>query len=211
MYAYLRIAALSAVAAVGLSACATPYGYGPYGGVSVGVGNGYYGSSYGYGSNYGYGYGYPAGYGYSRYGYAPYWGWHNNYYYPGTGYYVYDSYRRPHRWTDAQRRYWSDRRQRARTSSTASQPVVIRDNWNDFSRQRDFRRDRPVVSKNRVQRSVERPARAERVNRSVQVERSRPVRVERTRTERQESASARAERRNERASRSNGRRTNLDD
>ena len=66
-------------------------------------------SGYGYGAGYGAGYpgyGYGAGYPGYGYGYAPYWGWYDDFYYPGTGYYVYDSYRRPHRWTDAQRRYW---------------------------------------------------------------------------------------------------------
>ena len=201
MYASrLRIAALGAVAATGLSACTTPYGYGgygPYSGVSVGVSSGYYGSNYGYGygGRYpGYGYGYGAGYPGYGYGYSPYWGWANNYYYPGTGYYVYDIYRRPHRWTDAQRRYWTDRRQRALSSGTTSQPVTIRENWNDF------RRDRTTVRRDPVQRSIERQSRIERA--------SRPARVERTRVERQERASARAERRSERASRSNGRRGN---
>ena len=79
---------------LGLSACTTPYGYS---GVSVGVGNGGYGG-YGY-DGYGYGgyggYGYP-GYGdYGGYGYPSYWGWYDNYYYPGTGYYVYRRDRRP--------------------------------------------------------------------------------------------------------------------
>src|SRR5687767_10969769 len=103
MFAYpLRAAALTVAAAIGLSACTTPYGYG-YSGVSVGYGSGY--SPY-----YGYGYGYPR-YGYSRlgYGYSPYWGWYDSFYYPGTGYYVYDRYRRPHRWSDSHRRYWTDR------------------------------------------------------------------------------------------------------
>ena len=57
-------------------------GYGPYGG--YGAYPGYYG-----------------GLGY---------GWYDNYYYPGTGIYVYDSYRRPHMWNDRQRSYWSNHR-----------------------------------------------------------------------------------------------------
>ena len=149
MYAYpLRAAALALTAAVGLSACTTPYGYG---GVSVGAGSGYYdpyydGYGYGYGAGYpgydygyGYGAGYPGyGYGYPGYGlgYAPYWGWYDNFYYPGTGYYVYDIYRKPHRWTDAQRHYWTQRRNKALSSSTKSNKVVIRDNWDDFKRDR---------------------------------------------------------------------------
>src|SRR3546814_6614847 len=43
-------------------------------------------------------------------GYAPsYYGWYGDYYYPGTGVYVYDRYRRPHRWSSSQQRYWSRR------------------------------------------------------------------------------------------------------
>ena len=44
-----------------------------------------------------------------RYGYgSPYYGWYGDYYYPGTGYYVYDSYRRPYAMTTTQRQYWSN-------------------------------------------------------------------------------------------------------
>lgn len=184
MYAYrFRAAAIAVLATLGLSACVTPYGYG---GVSVGGGNGYYGSDYGYGygggyPGYGYGGGYP-GYGYSAgypgygLGYAPYWGWYDDFYYPGTGYYVYDAYRQPHRWTDAQRRYWSDRRERASQTTSAGQQVVIRENWNDFSRKP------AAVRPTRVNRSVERPNRVERSTRPARVERSveRPARVERS-------------------------------
>src|SRR5262245_36673465 len=189
MFAYhLRAAALAA-AAITLSGC----GYnGLYGG--VGVGSGYYGSQYGYGYSAGYpdyGYGYGLGYGFD-----PYWGWNDGFYYPGSGYYVYDSYRRPFRWTDAQRRYWTIRRERALATGTTSQPVVIRDNWRDFSR------DRSTMRANRIERSVSRPVR---VQRSVE----RPTRVER-RTVRAERSSVREQRRSEareeRTSRSNGRR-----
>ncbi len=199
MYASrLRIAALAAVAAAGLAACTTPYGYG---GVSVGAGSGYYGSNYGYGygGGYpGYGYGYDAGYPGYGLGYAPYWGWNDNFYYPGTGYYVYDIYRRPHRWSDAQRRYWRERLERARRSD--GQRVVIRDNWDDF------RRDRSTVRPNRVDRDNDRGVRVERSGRPVRVERGdRPERVDRgiVRTERSSTAATRAERRSEaRAARS---------
>ena len=125
----------SSRAGIGLSACTTPYGYN---GVSVGVGNGgyyddYYGG-YGYGGYPRYGYGYGAGYPAMATAMAqPYWGWYDDFYYPGTGYYVYDRYRRPHRWTDAQRRYWEARRERA-VAQHYSKPVVIRENWNDFKR-----------------------------------------------------------------------------
>ena len=160
MYAFpLRAAAVALAAAAGLSACTTPYGYG---GVSMGVGNGYYDSSYGgYGYGYpGYGYGYPASYGYSPYG------WYDDYYYPGTGYYVYDSYRRPHRWTDAQRRYWTVRRQQAVSSTSTTRPI-IRENWDGFRRER-------AVRSNRTEQSVSRssPVRIERSSHPARTERS---------------------------------------
>jgi len=105
--ARLKLAAVALVAGVSLAGCAydmygDPYGYGyaPYGGVSVGVGyGGGYGGYYG-----GYGYGYPYGYGYDPFG------WYGDYYYPGTGIYVYDSYRNRHEWSGDQRRYWENRR-----------------------------------------------------------------------------------------------------
>src|SRR5688500_13867862 len=85
MFAFpLRTAALTVAAAIGLSACATPYGYG---GVSVGSGYGYgYGGGYNdyYDPYYSYGYNDP------RYSRSSYYGWNDGFYYPGTGYYVYD-------------------------------------------------------------------------------------------------------------------------
>lgn len=162
MFAFpLRAAALAA-AAIGLSGCAYN---GLYSGLSVGYGSGY--SPYGYDYGYGYpGYGYSGlGYGYG-YGFDPYWGWNDGFYYPGTGYYVYDSYRRPYRWTDAQRRYWTIRRQRALSTSTTQKQVVIRDNWDDF------KRSRTTIRTNRSDRSVSRPVRIERSSRPTKVERS---------------------------------------
>jgi len=132
----LKTAALAIAAGVGLSGCA----YGPYGGLGVGVGygdgygygdpyygNGYYGNGYyGGGSPYGYaGYGSPYGYGYG----SPYYGWYDGFYYPGTGYYVYDQYRNRTRWSDAQRRYWERRRGTATTTGGVA-PVI--ENWADF-------------------------------------------------------------------------------
>ena len=117
----LRSAILVLSASVGLAGCAGMYGS-PYGtGVSVGYGNGYdpyYSSGYydRYGRPiYGSGYGaydrygrpiYGSGYGY---GYQPYNGWYDGYYYPGTGYYVYDRAGRRERWSEAQKRYWESR------------------------------------------------------------------------------------------------------
>jgi len=132
-----RLALLAAAAAT-LGGCAD-YGYGSYSGLSVGLG---YGGGYGgYYSPYDYGYGYsPLGYGYSPFDYGgwsgdPYFGWYGGGYYPGTGVYVYDSYRRPHRWNDQQRRYWSQRQQSVTTTATTRnyQRPQFRENWSGFS------------------------------------------------------------------------------
>ena len=95
-----RLPALLLASTLGLSACA--YGYGDYGYASVGYGGGYcdpyYDDCYG-------------GYGGSHYG-DPWYGWYDDYYYPGWGIYVYDQWRRPHRWNDYHRSYWESRRHR---------------------------------------------------------------------------------------------------
>lgn len=154
-------------ATTGLGACTAydPYGYN---GVSVGVG---YGSPY---SSYGYGYGQPyygVGYGYPYYGGGygnPYYGWYDGYYYPGTGYYVYDRRGSRQRWSDQQRRFWESR----------GPGVTVQQNWSGYKsqgttspsvdtapRERTFRRQDPVSrpSANRGQsvrseRSIERAA-----------------------------------------------------
>jgi len=100
-----------AAASLGVVGCSS-YGTSRYG-VSAGY-DGYY-DDYGYGSSY-----YPA----SHYG------WNGGFYYPGTGYYVYDSGGRGHRWNDGQRRYWESRRDRRE----------VRANWSEF--RRDRREDR---------------------------------------------------------------------
>lgn len=92
----LRLAALALVGGISLGGCAYDTyggyggGYGPYSGVSLGVG---YGGGYGYGYDGGY-YGSP-------------FGWYDDFYYPGTGFYVYDSYRHPRRWNERERSYWT--------------------------------------------------------------------------------------------------------
>jgi len=180
MFAYpIRTVALTLCAAAGLSACTTgPYGYG---GVSVGVGNGYYDPYYG-GYGYGYGAGYP-GYGLG-YGLDPYWGWYDGFYYPGTGYYVYDRYRRPHRWTDTQRRYWEQRRERLRNSNR--ERIVIRDNWGDFANHID--------GGHRTQATVQSPSRTFRsTGRSSHVERKRTVQTERSSGRSERSSEARSD------------------
>lgn len=91
--------AMGLAGALALGGCAYDDGYG-YGGVSVGTG--YYGN----GGYYGDGYYGPTGY------YQPgfYNGWYDGFYYPGSGYYVYDRGGRRQRWNDGQRRYWEGRR-----------------------------------------------------------------------------------------------------
>jgi hypothetical protein len=127
----LRSAALAIAASVGLSACVYDDGYG-YGGLSVGYGNAGYCDPYWDDCYRGYGHGYGRSY-YSQ----PYWGWYNGFYYPGTGIYVYDSFRRPHRWNDRQSRYWIDR-QRSFRHVDRGDRREFRENW------RDFRQDRRV-------------------------------------------------------------------
>jgi hypothetical protein len=108
MIARLVRPALLLAATAALGACSS-YGYG---GSRVSVGY----SSGGY---------YP--YSYSRY---PYYGWYDGFYYPGTGYYIFDSYGRRHRWSDRHRHYWEGRRGGHRDS---------RDNWGGYRRDRDGR------------------------------------------------------------------------
>lgn len=88
----LRPLAATLIAATALTGCTTLFDDGYYGGVS----GGYY-------DGYDYDYDYRGGY-YDR-GYdSGYYGWYGDYYYPGTGYYVYDRGGRRHAWNEAQRR-----------------------------------------------------------------------------------------------------------
>ena len=138
-------------AGIGLSGCAT---YGQYGGLGVGIGYGsggygydpYYGGGY-YGGGYG-SYGYNSPYGYGGYGYgSPYYGWYDGFYYPGSGYYVYDSYRRPHVWSEAQKRYWTERRQQAEKVAKTNK-TVLKPNWDAFSQQQAQRRAQRIEQRN---------------------------------------------------------------
>lgn len=126
-FARFKLAALALVGGVSLAGCAydmygdpygNGYGYAPYGGVSVGVGYGGYG---------GYGYGYPY-YGYG-YGYDPF-GWYGDYYYPGTGIYVYDRHHNRHQWSDDQRRYWENRRSNWQSHHSGS--TSSGENWSGW-------------------------------------------------------------------------------
>lgn len=60
-------------------------------------------------------------------GYAsPHYGWYNDYYYPGAGYYVYERSGARLRWNGGQRRYWQARRPRGR----------VVENWSGYGRER---------------------------------------------------------------------------
>ena len=69
--------------------------------------DGYYGGGVGYGGGYydnaGYGYG-GYGYGPSSYGYG--YGWFDDYWYPGSGVFIYDRAGRRHDWRDSDRAHW---------------------------------------------------------------------------------------------------------
>jgi len=123
----LRTLGLALAAGIGLAGCTDGYGYS---GVSAGYGVAGYGGYGGYGYD---GFGYDGYYG-SGYGYAgafgsPYWGWYGDYYYPGTGSFVYDRYQRPFRWNDGQRAYWEGRRRDWRGDRGS-----VRNNWDGFGR-----------------------------------------------------------------------------
>jgi hypothetical protein len=84
--------------------------------VSVGYNAGYgYDDGY-YDDGYGYGYGSSAysvfadPYFSGRYGYTPTYGWYNNYFYPGTGAYVYDRRGQRYGYNNDQRRFWERNR-----------------------------------------------------------------------------------------------------
>lgn len=107
---------LVGAAAVALSGCAyggfgnglgVGIGYGsPYGGYGSYGYNPYYDPYFGYGSRYAYGY---SPYGYGMYG-SPYGGgWYNGYYYPGSGYYIYDRDRNRRRMSEAEEAFWRQR------------------------------------------------------------------------------------------------------
>ena len=195
-----RLAILALAAGVSLGGCA-------YGGLGMGYGSGGYGpyGSYGYdpyyggnGISYGIRYG-NNGYGYSPYGYSPYggygmpyYGWNNGYYYPGTGYYVYDSDRRPRVWSDAEKAYWTERLQQSLNSrgiTKVPNNSQMRAVWDDFRRQRTTSNDNVFV-----------PSTSSQTVRSQSVSSNRASRVERQNQNRVERSERRAERSADRAS-----------
>ena len=123
----IRGALIVLAASAGLAGCAN---LGPYGGVGVGSGYGGYGG-YGYDPYYA-GYGYGSGYGYNPYG------WYNGYYYPGSGYWVYDPDKNRRPLTDAERAYWNERikeyvrNKRGLEGTTAT--AAAKENWSGFAR-----------------------------------------------------------------------------
>ncbi len=167
-----RLVTLILAAGVSLGGCA--YG-GGLGGLSVGTSygdpygyGGRYGSPYDgqygygspYGSPYGYGgyrspYGHGGGFGYDPFNrYNPYYrspyysspfGWYGGYYYPGTGYYVYDRERRRRPLTEQLRQYWERQRaEAARTKSTGGSAMTqsrtrLEPNWSGFNRETETR------------------------------------------------------------------------
>lgn len=110
------------------------YNYGPYGG---------YGAYPGYYGGFGFGTPYYGGYGYG----SPYFGWYDSYYYPGTGYYVYDTYRRPHLMTTTQRQYWTRRSPALRTTTVST--TRIQPNWSGFNRRTSTVADRQAARQER--------------------------------------------------------------
>jgi hypothetical protein len=111
MLTFRATTVLILASATALAGCTT-YGSNGYGGASIGYGRGYYQQPY----------------------YAQsYYGWYDGYYYPGTGYYIYDRQGSRHRWNDRYRHYWEARRP----------PRDYRENWSGYRRDgRDSRRDR---------------------------------------------------------------------
>ena len=100
----VSLVGLALAAGLGTTACTDGYGSG---GVSVGYNSGDWDPYYG---------------GFSA---DPYWGWNGDFYYPGTGYYVYDRQNRRHRWNDSQRGYWQGRTQ-------AWHGRQVRPMWRDY-------------------------------------------------------------------------------
>lgn len=119
-----RFGLIAVLSGLGLGTAACTDGYG-YGGVGLGYGSAGYADPY-------YADPYYAGGGYGVGGYGGSFGWYDNFYYPGTGVYVYDRNRRPSRWNDSHRRYWQGRPGWNRPGARA--------NWNDF--RRDYRNER---------------------------------------------------------------------
>ena len=103
-------------AALGLSGCVGGFGYG--------------GISAGYGDRYDDPY-YDDPYNDDRYYAASYYGWYDDYYYPGIGFYIYDGGGSRHRWNDRHRHYWEGRRGSWEGRRGSHQ---ARENWSGYRR-----------------------------------------------------------------------------
>lgn len=183
--------ALLAAAGLSLGACSTygPDGYG-YSRVAVGVGSGYYAD--------------------------PYWGWYDGYYYPGSGYYIWDRRGYRHRWNDHHQNYWHARRGHR----------SVGDNWSGYQyrrlgdyrphrarssatqRYRDQRAEHRDHRRSQVERRYDRRSEVDRVDRrkpGVERRDHRPSKVERrehrpSKVERRERRPSKVERRDYRRS-----------
>ena len=104
---YLKPAMLGGILTA-LSACS--YGFG------TGYSNSYYGDGYGYNNGYSCDpyspfddyYSCDSSYGFGNIGFGG--GWYDNFYYPGSGYYIFDRGGRRYQMQNSQRRYWAHRR-----------------------------------------------------------------------------------------------------
>ncbi len=105
--------ALAIAAALAIGGCST-YGSHGYGGVSVG----------------------------HRSHYSSYYGWYDDYYYPGVGYYIYDRKGHRHRWSDRHRRYWEGRRHSKRAHANWSGYRYHRRDLRDQRREARARHER---------------------------------------------------------------------
>ena len=123
----LRLPALLIATGLALSGCYSD-GYG-YSRVSIGYGSNcdpYYdncGSRY-RGSYYG----------------DPWYGWYDDYYYPGIGIYIYDRSGRRYRWSDNHRYYWENRRQGYRDRDWSDRRWENWDGYRRGNRDRRWRR-----------------------------------------------------------------------
>lgn len=129
-------AGLILAATLGLAACADDYGNG-YGYGSIGYAGGY-------NSEYDRYYGDPYGYRSVPYGYVgSNFGWYGDYYYPGTGVYIYDRRGNRRQWSSQHRSYWENRGRlspEARQGGRAEWPGRQQDRRHDNRRDRDDNR-----------------------------------------------------------------------
>lgn len=131
---YLKPAMLGGILTA-LSACSY--------GVGTGYSSGYYSDGYGYNSgsscdpyspfdDY---YACDSGYGFGNIGFGG--GWYDNFYYPGSGYYIFDRGGRRYQMQNTHRRYWAHRRAEWGTRHGRRGDYRGRNNQNNDNRYRD--------------------------------------------------------------------------